>query len=174
MTFPVTNTCSQKVEQKPEITPSEALIQAIDKMDSDGVRVALKNGANPDSHSHKWPKEPVLHQAAKKGNSDITGLLLEGQANPNILSETFKTTPLHEACKWACNEEVVALLLQNGADYTVRSEVWQATPLECVQSRLHSLAIMPGAKEANAKHMRALRAMEALLQEKIVGDVSKS
>jgi serine/threonine protein kinase len=88
------------------------LLKAAENGDLIKVRIALENGANPNTkYDDGWTP---LHIAAYRGHVEIVKLLLERGADPNAKIDDG-STPLHIAA-YRGHVEIVKLLLERRAD----------------------------------------------------------
>jgi uncharacterized protein len=88
-----------------------ALRDAIERKDLEGVRRALKAGANPNARDNS--SVPLLVRAAEMGQAEIVSALIEGGAHLNMTPE-FGATPLTAAIQNG-HVETVKRLLAAGA-----------------------------------------------------------
>lgn len=96
----------------------EQLSEAVKKNDLDGIREALKQGANSNGSSYQSYKP--LFTAAMLGKKEAALLLIENGANVNRGGDVWNTSPLQEAVIYHHNE-ITEILLENGADICHKS-----------------------------------------------------
>jgi ankyrin repeat protein len=90
----------------------EKLITSAKSGDLDGIREALKKGANVEAGYGGGFK--ALYAASMMGQKDAVSLLLDFGANPNKI-RTLDGTPLYTATYYG-HKETVQVLLEKGAD----------------------------------------------------------
>lgn len=98
--------------------------------DVDGVRSALRSGANVDERAVDG-HTPLL-DAAREGHVEVVADLLAAGADPLIVDHLMKATPGHKAA-YMGHAEVVRLLAENGVDLDAQG------PYNCY-SALHDAA----------------------------------
>ena len=87
---------------------------------TDGVRLLLARGAEPDVRGQGWMTGTALSAAAAGGHTAIVLLLLEVGVDPNV-QQAQGFTPLHAAAQNA-DLEAVRALLDAGADPAILTE----------------------------------------------------
>ena len=90
----------------------DKLLEAARNGDLIKVRIALENGANPNTRDYRGLTP--LHYAAKEGDVETVKILLERGANPNV-KDNDGWTPLHYAA-YEGHVDVVKILLERGAN----------------------------------------------------------
>lgn len=111
-----------------QTTPFDLLKNAVEANDLEGVKSALRDGANPND---------LLHVASDKGNVDIVRELLDRGADVNLETKESGDTPLHRAC--ICGHaKVVQELIKRNADINRRNTNCYRTPLEYAIEYTHA------------------------------------
>jgi hypothetical protein len=115
--------CAQTPKPKvPAKNPlTEFLIDRLRNHDIQGVKVALKRGANPNRPDYRG--ESPLFEAANRGLGMVQMLIAAG-ANPRI-QDSYGNTLLHEA---VADPQMVAFLLKHGFNPNARTKD-ESTPL---------------------------------------------
>uniref|UniRef100_A0A1X7T6D1 Uncharacterized protein n=1 Tax=Amphimedon queenslandica TaxID=400682 RepID=A0A1X7T6D1_AMPQE len=105
-----------------------ALIMAIEKGNTDIVKLLLEKGANPNATKYKSGSNPALIVAIEKNNIGVVDVLLEKGADPNIGFDTYKGTPLHHASETGDANIIKLLITKGNADVNAVDER-KRTPL---------------------------------------------
>uniref|UniRef100_A0A1X7TI87 Death domain-containing protein n=1 Tax=Amphimedon queenslandica TaxID=400682 RepID=A0A1X7TI87_AMPQE len=95
---------------------SPALIIAIEKDNTDFVKLLLEKGADPKVTEYTSGGSPALIIAIEKDNTDIVKLLLEKGADPNVTKYPSGGSPALIIAIEKDNTDIFKLLLEKGAD----------------------------------------------------------
>jgi len=107
--------------------PNDALMKGILTVNLNQVKLALKNGANP---NHKVTTcDYALHMAIGSGDLEIVRALLKAGADVNICDPDWNITPLHKAA-FLGETHIVNELLQYKPNLHLRSVHCGLLPLE--------------------------------------------
>ncbi len=105
---------------------NKKLDKAVRIVDLEGVKSALKKGANVDT-ADKWG-ETALMWASKWGELELVRLLLQNGAEVDA-QDSLGATALHHATMWDRTEVVTELLKEAGADVNMKDK-HNKTPLD--------------------------------------------
>ncbi len=117
--------------------PVLTLLDAIDKDNTDAVRVHMESGTDPDKTfippGLPFASASALHLAVLKDNQEIVQLLLDNGADIDLKAlDEFKGSPLEWAAFFGIKDMAV-FLVESGADINARN-AYGTTPLDATSS----------------------------------------
>jgi ankyrin repeat protein len=99
---------------------SEDLLMAAKKQDIDGVRTALKQGANVNAIDKYGGMTPLINSISYKDDPYITKMLLDSGADPNLKDFNGWTPLMHAG--YNNKKNTAKLLLEYGADPNIQDD----------------------------------------------------